>query len=142
MKKHTLLLSAILLMAGLLVWTSGCKEDDGPQPDFLIKIDSIVFADTIQTTDTLSVKFYGEIGPNGCYQFNRFEQVGLNGGDPLNSIKFQVWGRYEDTGNCTDAISYMNGNEIGINGFVTGNYNILVVQPDGSIMSGLVYVKE
>ncbi len=75
MKKNTFIISVFLVMAGILVWSSGCNKDDDPSPDFLIKIDSIVYPDTIQLTDTLSVKFYGEVGPDGCYEFNRFEQV-------------------------------------------------------------------
>ncbi len=57
-------------------------------------------------------------------------------------MKFKVWGKHEDTGICTQQIVYLDGTEIGINGFIKGNFNILVVQPDGSIMTGLVFVKE
>lgn len=142
MKIHTLLFSAVLVLTGLMVWTSGCKKDDTSSPDYLIQIDSIVYNDTIQTSDTLTVKFYGEVGPDGCYQFERFERLDLSGNDPLNSMKFKVWGRHEEADVCTQEIVYLNGQSLAINGFIPGNFNILVVQPDGNIMTGLVYVEE
>jgi hypothetical protein len=142
MKKHTLIIPAIILLAGLLTWSSGCKKDDGPDPDFLIQIDSIVMPDTIGLSDTLSVKFYGEIGPDGCYKFERFEQIDLDQSEPANSMKFKVWGKHEDTGNCNQQIVYLDGAEIRISGIAKGNFNVFVIQPDGTIMVGLVYVKE
>ena len=142
MKKNTLLISVVLLMAGLLVWSSGCKKDDGPNPDFLIQIDSIVMADTIELSDTLLVKFYGVVGPNGCYKFDRFEQLNLGDNDPANSVKLQVWGKHEGNDNCFDQIVYLDGTELLINGFAKGDFRILVRQPDETIMVGLVYVKE
>ena len=142
MKKNTLIISVILVMTGLLIWSSGCKKDEGPSPDYLIQIDSIVFADTISLSDTLSVKFYGVVGPNSCYSFNKFEKVELGGSDPANSLKLKVMGKHEDTGNCGDQIVYLDGAEILIDGFAKGNFHILVVQPDETIMVGSGYVEE
>jgi hypothetical protein len=142
MKKNTLIISAVILLAGLLTWSSGCKKDDGPDPDFLIQIDSIVMPDTISLFDTLSVKFYGEIGPDGCYKFDRFEPVDRDGSEPDNSMKFKVWGKHEDNGNCSQQIVYLDGAEIRITGIAKGNFNVFVIQPDGTIMVGLVYVEE
>ncbi len=142
MRKNTLIISAILVMAGLLVWSTGCKKDEGPNPDYMIKIDSMVFADTIKITDTLSVKFYGEVGPDDCYKFDHFEQLPYQNGDLANSMKFKVWGKHEDTGNCSQQIVYLDGTEILITGMDKGNFNIFVVQPDGTIMNGLVFVEE
>ncbi|MCF6170446.1 MAG: hypothetical protein L3J66_05650 [Bacteroidales bacterium] len=142
MKKNLTIISATFIMAGLLIWSTGCKKDENTSNEFLIHIDSIVHPDTIQVTDKLTVKFYGEVGTNGCYSFNRFEKVDLSNDDPTIAIKFKVWGKYEDTGNCTQQIVYLDGAEVGINGFTKGAFSILVIQPDGSIMTGLVYVKE
>ena len=142
MKKNTLIISVILVMTGLLIWSSGCKKDEGPSPDYLIQIDSIVFADTISLSDTLSVKFYGVVGPNNCYSFNKFERVDLGQNDPANSMKIKVWGKQEDTGNCNDQPVYLDGAKILINGFAKGNFHILVIQPDETIMIGSGYVKE
>jgi len=142
MKKNTLIISVILVMTGLLIWSSGCKKDEGPSPDYLIQIDSIVFADTIKVTDTLSVKFYGEIGTDDCYKFERFEKIDLDESDPANSMKLKVWGKHEDTGDCNPGIVYLDGAEIRITGMAKGNFNIFVVQPDGTIMVGLVFVEE
>jgi len=142
MKKNAFIISVILAMTGLLVWSSGCKKDDDTNPDFLIKIDSLVFRDTVNVNDTLFIKFYGTVGPNGCYQFSRFEQVPYQDGDVVNSMKIKVWGKLEDTGNCPDQIVYLDGAEIIVNGFQPGNFNIFVIQPDGSIMNGLVFVTE
>ena len=141
MKKNILVISVILVITGL-VWSTGCKKDDDTGSDFLIQIDSIVLPDTIQFGDTLHVKFYGMVGPDGCYKFDHFEQVPPVTGDLENSMKFKVWGRHEDTGNCNQQIVYLNGAEITINGLSKGPFFVFVIQPDGMVMSGVVYVKE
>ncbi len=142
MKRTTLIISVLLVLTGILVWSTGCKKDDNGPSEFQVLLDSILYQDTIQKTDTLNVKFYGYLGASSCYEFSRIERVSLSANDPPSAIKFKVWGKFEDTGNCADVESYLNGAAVAVTGFIPGNFNILVMQPDGTIMTGLVYVKE
>ena len=137
MKKFAIPAMAILL-AGLLTWTTGCKKDDNATTEFVIKIDSIVLPDTINRIDTLKVEFYGLVGNNGCYKFDRIEQVDAK----EKSMRFKVWGKYEEQENCPNQIVYLDDVAVTIHGLFPGIFSVFVVQPDGSIMTSLVYVEE
>jgi len=141
MKRHIFIASTVLILTVLVAWSTGCKKNDNNN-DFLIKVDSIVMPDTLSFQDTLYVKFYGMVGPDGCYKFDRFEQVPYETGDLPNSMKFKVWGKHEDSENCTQQIVYLDGREISITGLSKGNFFVFVIQPDGTVMSGVVYIKE
>ena len=141
MKRHILSASAILILTLLMAWSTGCKKDDD-NTDFLIKVDSIVMPDTLSFGDTLFVKFYGMVGPDGCYKFDRFEQVPNETSDLPNSMKFKLWGKHENSDNCPQQIVYLDGQEISITGLSKGNFFVFVIQPDGTVMRGVVYIRE
>jgi len=62
----------------LLVGGAGCSmlstAESGPDPETgVAAVDSIDAPDRIASSDTLRVRFYGTVGPNGCYAFDGFE---------------------------------------------------------------------
>jgi len=76
----------LVVLGGIVAWGSaGCSGGSqptrpdgrdraiGPQaPSSLIaEVDRIEAPSRIGTTDTLSVRLRGTVGPNGCYSFNR-----------------------------------------------------------------------
>ncbi|MCU0332694.1 MAG: hypothetical protein MUC75_04935 [Ignavibacteriaceae bacterium] len=50
-------------------------------------VDSLSRPDTISVNDTLKIKFYGFVGPNGCHKFSYFEEQKI-----LNVLELTVWG--------------------------------------------------
>jgi len=66
----------ITTILGYMIMLPGCvkfdDDDDEQETYFLIKVDSIDLADTITTSDTLYISFYGTIGTNNCYSFYQF----------------------------------------------------------------------
>ena len=63
----------ITTILGYMIILPGCVkfDDDNNEQEtyFLINVDSIDLADTITTSDTLFISFYGTVGTTGCYSF-------------------------------------------------------------------------
>lgn len=137
MKKNIFTALAVLISITVLIW-SGCKKDDGPETErYIIQIDSIVHPDTINFGSDISIKFYGLIGPNGCYAFDEMIPEYLEG-----ELLVVNWGIHTFNDNCTEALVYMNGHELLVSEVPAGEFIIKAVQPDGSFLTGNVFVKE
>jgi hypothetical protein len=140
MRNSILIIVSVLLL--VVYFSTGCKKEEDTTNEFLVKIDSIQMADTIDFGSALDVNFFGLIGTNDCYSFSRFEQVQAVVGDPDNSIRIQTYGKFEDNGNCQPATVYMNPVTLQITGMFAGTFRVLAIQPDGTILTAVCYVKE
>ena len=139
MKKHVFTAFAVMIGLTVIIW-SGCKKDDGPKIEiFIIQIDSMVHPDTINFGEDLSIKFYGVVGPNGCYAFD--ELVAEYSSD-VNELAIESLGIHTFKDVCTDAEVYMNGRELLVSDIPVGDLTIVAVQPDGPNISQNVYIKE
>lgn len=137
MKRNIFTAFAVMVSLTVIIW-SGCKKDNGPKiEEFIIKIDSMVHPDTINFGDTLIIKLYGMVGPDGCYAFDRLEGEFIS-----NELFVTSWGIHTFNEDCTQAIVYMNGEEAGVTGLDIGTYILNAVQPDGSNISQNVYIKD
>ncbi len=141
MRKHLLIITSILLL--VVYFSTGCKKDDENQTnEFLIQVDSLKMADTVDFGSILDVDFYGLIGTNDCYKFSKFQQVESIASDPENSLRVQTFGKIEDNGNCQAGLVYMNPVTLQISGMLKGNFRLLALQPDGTVMTAVCYVRE
>lgn len=139
MNKNIITFLAIGLSLLTLTW-AGCKKDSGPKvEEFIIQIDSIVHPDTINFGQDLSIKFYGLVGPDGCYAFDKLVPEYSS---ELNELATECWGIHTFNDVCTQALVYMNGQELLVSDIPAGNLIIKGVQPDGSAISQNVYIKE
>jgi len=137
MNKNIFTALGVLISITILIW-SGCKKDDGPETEkYIIQIDSIVHPDTVNYGTDVSIKFYGLIGPNGCYAFDEMIPEYVEG-----ELLVVNWGVHTFNDNCTEAIVYMNGNELLVSEVPAGELVIKAVQPDGTSLTGNVFVKE
>ena len=127
----------ILFSLVFILFMDSCStEPENEYIDFKIKIDKISLPDTISVNDTLAIKFDGIVGTDGCHSFKKFEVINKS-----NEIHITVWGQkpnYE-TG-CPDVMVYLNGKEYKIRLSKTGNYKIIVLQPDNSVLKDSIYV--
>lgn len=138
MKKHVFTAFAVMIGLVVIIW-SGCKKDDGPEiENFIIQIDSMVHPDTINFGDTLSIKFYGLVGPDGCYAFNELLAEYF---EDAKELAVESWGIHAFNDVCTDGEVYMNGKELLVTEIPVGENTIVAVQPDGPNISQNVYVK-
>ena len=139
MKKIKLL--PVILITMVLVTFSfwGCNPNNTDIPNyttFVMRIDSIHYPSSIFMERDLNIKFFGTIGPDGCYTFSHFSPLLKN-----KNINVTVYGRHVDKTTCNDAISYLYGATLDVAKLDTGRYIIHVIQPSPPDIYDTVYVK-
>jgi hypothetical protein len=113
---------------------SGSDEGSGTG---IAEVDRIDAPEQIAATDTLTVQFYGTVGPNGCYSFNRFETE--RSGSQLTVTPRVQYRGGEDT-MCTMAIVPLEETYRAEPPFESGPLTIKVPQPDGADVTATVEV--
>lgn len=137
MKYYSIIL---VLIAGLVVSITSCdKKTVDPFVESVMKIDSITYPDTVQFNSPLPIKFYGVLG-NGCNYFSRLEEQVLTESDSANTFRLKVYKKTEQGVSCTEEIKYLN-ETLNVTGMMKGNFYIKIVQPDESVLQGVVYVE-
>jgi hypothetical protein len=121
----------------LLLQYSCSTEPENDYTYFKIMVDSISHPGTISVNDTLKIKFYGFVGPNGCHKFSRFEEHKNN-----NELDLMVWGsKLNFQTACPEVLVYLDGKEYKTVFNQAGLYHIKINQPDSSILLDSVYVQ-
>ena len=124
----------ITTILGYMIMLPGCvkfDDDDTEQETyFLVKVDSIDLADTITTSDTLFISFYGTIGTTDCYSFYQFYPETI-----VDTIKVEVLGKLLPGENCDSVMVYLEGKQLNVYNFNEGTYFVHVRQPDGSLLT-------
>jgi len=136
MNKSIFTAFAVMIGLTVIIW-SGCKNDGPATEEYIIQIDSIVHPDTINFGVDLSIMFYGPIGPDGCYAFDRMDPEYVEG-----ELSVTTFGIHTDNDVCTQAAVYMNGNELRVSEVPAGDLTIKAIQPDGSSITQSVFIKE
>ncbi len=138
--KKTHFLSIAMGMAALMAFSFwGCNPNNTDIPNyttFVMKIDSIQHPSSVLLGRKLDIKFYGTIGPNGCYTFSHFDPS-LQG----RNINVTVYGQHSDATTCDMAVSYLNGAMLSVSQLDTGRYIIHVSQPNPPDIFDTVYVR-
>ncbi len=137
MKKLILPFFITAILTVLMTLGTGCKKDEPSSNEYIIKIDSIVHPDTINAGETLTVKFYGVIGNDGCHSFDRME-----GNQNGNKIEVTTYGIYKEQDPCPLLVLYLDGAEFTISNLTPGEWIISAIQPSGPPLEGKVFVKE
>jgi len=122
----------IITILGYMIFFTSCVKfgDEEQETYFLVKVDSINLADTITTSDTLFISFYGTIGTNGCYSFSHFYPE-----TNVDTIDVEVWGKLAPGDDCTSVMVYLEGEQLNIINFDEGTYFVHIKQPDGSLLT-------
>ena len=136
MNKSIFTVFAIMIGLTAIIW-SGCNDNSPNTEEYIIQIDSIVHPDTINFGEDLSIRFYGPIGPDGCYAFDRMEPEYVE-----DELLVTIYGIHTDNDVCTQAAVYMNGDELRVSEVPAGDLIIKAIQPDGSNITQNVFVKE
>lgn len=117
----------VLVFSSAIYLLSGCKKDKEPETiEYIIKVDSITHADTIQVGEKFEIYFYGYAGLNDCYAFERF----VPGFGP-NAMNFTLYGLQTIQDVCEGNPQYMNGEGVAIQDMTEGEWSIQVNQPEG-----------
>lgn len=117
----------VLIFSSAIYLTTGCKKDNTPETvEYIIKVDSITHADTIKVGETFEVYFYGYLGYNDCYAFEKF----VPGFGP-NAMNFTLYGLETISDSCSGNPIYMSGEGVAIQDMTEGEWSIQVNQPEG-----------
>jgi hypothetical protein len=139
MKKTKLLpvVISVMMLTAFSFW--GCNPNNSDIPnykEFIMQIDSIQHPSSIPLGRNLTIKFYGTIGPDGCYTFSRFSPS-MQG----RNINVTVYGKQSDATSCDTAVSYLYGAALNVTQLDTGRYIIHVSQPVPPDIYDTVYVQ-
>jgi len=138
--KQKKILSIILGMTALMAFSFlGCNPNNKAVPkytEFMMHIDSIQHPSSLPLGQNLNIKFYGVIGPDGCYTFSRFSPSMQD-----RNINIIAYGKHSDATSCDMAISYLEGATLTVNQLDTGRYIIHVSQPNPPDIYDTVYVQ-
>jgi len=136
--KLKIILSVLMILGLVVVTIQGCKKDDTPDThDFIIKVDSITHADTINSSDLFEVQFYGKIGDNDCFEFLEFRPA--FGADFINVT---VYGSETIKNDCGGGPVYLDGKGASFSEMTPGEWTLNVFQPAGiAPIESKVFVK-
>jgi len=123
----------------LMIAVSGCDmfTDYGPTY-FKIQVDSVSTTDTLNTSDTLSIRFFGTVGTTACMHFWDIENYQQN-----NQLDITLWGYEENTyrnQNCVSATVILENVEFRTNTLSAGTFTIIIHQKSGSTLIKTVQV--
>lgn len=113
-------------MAFTAFFSCSSKSKDAPSVEYVIKVDSIVAADTIHLPEELVVGFYGVVGSDGCHHFERFYVD-----QDSTSADFMLIGSKETDENimCNQAVQMLNGISYTLAVKDTGDFYVRVTNP-------------
>jgi hypothetical protein len=109
----------------------GCRTEpnDNAITNYVVKVDSLAHSTALTKNDTIKIKLYGIVGPNGCHAFSHFEEIT----QPLQ-LDLTVWGARSSSEVCTTVMVDLNGKEYKTLAIQSGLYKINIHQPDGSVL--------
>lgn len=110
----------------------------GPsQASFLIRVDSIVAPNVLAASESLTARFYGKIGPDGCWSLAEVDRQATSA-----TLDVTFHGEHDARSGheCTDAPVALNHVEVVAPPLATP-FTITVHQPDGSLLRRVVTVQ-
>lgn len=138
MKNLPGLVAASILFAAFAL-SGGCAKRGQGTEEFLIHVDSITHPDTVAARQKFAIRFYGNIGSDGCSQFLRFETesqadqlrvwtVGVRNTDPQQA--------------CPEYVPMLDGAALSVVAPDSGYLHVSVINPGlGKILKSKVVIR-
>ncbi len=104
---------------------------------FQIGIDRLDCADEAAVGDTLSLRFWGLVGSDGCHEFAHF----ITERDS-HRLDVTVMGVVQPLGGCPEVMVMLGGEELQVYPLYKGDLTVVVHQPGGSVLVDTVRVSE
>ncbi len=128
------------IVAGVLLTGafSGCGILGPSSSHYTIRVDSLSAPAAVARTDTLRVRFFGVIGPDGCWSLESVDrQVSTS------SLDVTFRGLHEQGGGiaCTQMVVYLDRRESVAPPLAGGSFTITVHEPDGSKLTRTIAVQ-
>ena len=134
MKKiRTFLIAAFLIC--FLAYFSSCQKDEDYNY-FRIQVDSVYIPESVLASQPFEVEFYGIVGYNGCYSFEKFVSDKQN-----KTILVEALGKYNVNSVCPTVMVYLNGKKIEFLLEEAGSYKLRIKQPEGTFLERQFWVE-
>ena len=104
---------------------------------FHIGIDRLDCANEAVVGDTLSLRFWGLVGSDGCHEFAHF----ITEREP-HRLDVTVMGVVQSLGGCPEVMVMLGGEELQVHPLHEGDLEVVVHQPGGSVLVDTVRVSE
>ncbi len=126
----------VAFFLAVILFFSCQKSVDNPMTEFVVRVDSVVHATFAASNDTIPLRFFGTIGPDGCHSFSHFavERSTLQ-------LDITVWGQRSNALACPLVMVYLDGRHYDFVPGQMGWFKFNVHQPDGSIIRDSILVK-
>lgn len=131
MTRNARLAIALLIFAGAFA-AAGC-DFLGPEVDeFVIQVDSVQAPGAVSGGAPFEVRFYGFVGPDGCYSFKDFRVSRTQ-----NAADVTVIGQHHQRSGiaCADALVFLDGRPLTIEPPVSDPFTLRVRQPNGTVLT-------
>ena len=128
--------SPLVLSFALYLWAGCDKGVQNPSTQFIVRVDSIAHTSFAALNDTIAIRFFGTIGPDGCFSFSHFETT-----NESLQLDITVWGDHQEATVCPAVMVYLDGKEYRFVAGQMGWFKINVHQPDAAIMRDSIIVK-
>lgn len=106
-----------------------------------VKVDLAIFQkDTVSSSESLKIFFWGNIGSDSCHSFGYFQAS-----SSAHQTDIVVYGALKkiwcSEPVCNPANINLNGVSYTISSLVAGPYTVVIHQPDGSTLTKYAYVR-
>lgn len=131
--------TSMLLVAAAVFVAASCADLGGDETGgraYIVTVDSIQAPQELVLGDTLVIGFWGEIGPDGCHMFDRFESLFGPG-----TLEVTVWGWNSGGPACPAIYVFMDGTPLRVVPPGRGLMEIRVRRPDGTALRDTVLVR-
>jgi hypothetical protein len=137
MNKLSIILLTIFSIGVISFFSTGCKKDSPKVTEFIITVDSVKHADTINVGEAFETNYYASIGNSDCYEFSKVEnEFGTN------LIEVTLIGKFTERDNCQPGNQYLNPATVNFTDLTAGDWKLKVLQPEGiSALESFVHVK-
>lgn len=129
-----------LLLALALLGAAGCEPATYSHwQEYGIHVAEIEHPDTVALGQPFTVRFFGEIGPTTCHRFLQFVQEATPA-----QLEVALVGRLEIGGQtqCNETPRMLGPDAtITVSNAASGEYRIIVYQPDNTTLEGTVVVE-
>ncbi len=115
----------------------GCdKGVENTSSEFIVRVDSISHTSFAALNDTIAIRFFGTIGPDGCYSFSHFQTA-----TEASSLDITAYGQHKLASVCPQVMVYLAGKEYRFTPAQMGWLKINVHQPDNTVLRDSIIVK-
>jgi hypothetical protein len=123
--------------AGCSMLTNSSDDTDDAVERGVAEVDSLHAPDQIATSDTLSLRLTGTVGPNGCHSFDGFDVERSEGQLTVTPMVVHRGGQM-----CTQAIVSLDETYAAAPPFSAGTLTVVIPQPDRPDVTATVEVTE